>query len=128
MHKSGRFTKKKRLLLVATTVPYLYCLYLAKPLKKLCIIDVSFFSHMRKFWIDPVTIFKLLRGFTWSPSNQKLLTLSKIYILKNAILQQFLFMVKNPIKGPCGIFVAKTTGGFRLLTIGYYLSMIVLNL
>ena len=35
-------------------------------------------AHMRKFWTGPVAIFKLLRVFNWSPSNQKLLTASKV--------------------------------------------------
>ena len=60
-------------------------------------------SHMGKLWTDSVAIFKLLCVFSWSPSNQKLFTPSKVNTSKNAILKYFLFMVKNWIKGPCSI-------------------------
>ena len=38
--------------------------------------------HVGKFSTDPVAIFKLLRTFSWFPSNQKLLTPSKVNTLK----------------------------------------------
>ena len=38
--------------------------------------------HMGKVWTDLLTIFKLLRGFSWSPSKEKLLTPSKVYTSK----------------------------------------------
>ena len=49
------------------------------------ILDIPFFHinpHMRKCRTDQVAIFKLLLIFSWSPSNQKSITPSKVYTSK----------------------------------------------
>ena len=85
------------------------------------ILDILFFffffffhinPHIGKFRTDPVAAFKSLRVFSWSPSNQKLLTPSKIYTSKKCYSS---IMVNNRIKGPCGILVGGLCGkGWRL--------------
>ena len=42
-------------------------------------------AHVRKFWTDPVAIFSLLRLFSWSPSNKKIINTFKGLCIKTNI-------------------------------------------